>query len=201
MNKAEFLSSLRSRLAALPAEDVERSVDYYSEMIDDRIEDGMTEEEAVLEMGDPAKAAEDIIAETPLKTIVREKMRNRRAPSAGTVILLILGSPIWLPLLLTAAIMLLSFFIVLWALVLVAFVVAFALAASAVAVFIFAFKLGISGAALATVTSQLVSLIILLIIFRSGRSILKPSVLSHLSSALSISRSRTWPPFCLSSET
>ena len=39
--------------------------------------------------------------------------------------------------------------------------------------FIFTFGLGISGAALATVTSQLVSLIILLIIFRSGKSILK----------------------------
>lgn len=39
--------------------------------------------------------------------------------------------------------------------------------------FIFTFKMGIAGAALATVTSQLVSLIVLLIIFRSGRSILK----------------------------
>ena len=39
--------------------------------------------------------------------------------------------------------------------------------------FIFTFRMGIAGAALATVTSQLVSLIVLLIIFRSGRSILK----------------------------
>ena len=39
--------------------------------------------------------------------------------------------------------------------------------------FIFTLGLGITGAALATVTSQLVSLIILLIIFRSGRSIIK----------------------------
>lgn len=39
--------------------------------------------------------------------------------------------------------------------------------------FIFTFKLGIAGAALATVTSQAVSLIVLLIIFRSGKSIIK----------------------------
>lgn len=39
--------------------------------------------------------------------------------------------------------------------------------------FIFTFGLGITGAALATVTSQLVSLIILLVIFQSGRSIIK----------------------------
>ena len=39
--------------------------------------------------------------------------------------------------------------------------------------FIFALKLGISGAALATVISQTVSLLILLFMFRSGRSILK----------------------------
>lgn len=145
MNKAEFLSSLRSALSALPAEDVQKSIDYYSEMIDDRIEDGMSEDEAVSEMGDPGKVANDIIAETPLKTIVKEKIRKRRAPSAGTVVLLILGSPIWLPLLIVAAIMLLSFFIVLWALVVIVFVVALALAAASVGVIILAFKLLFSG--------------------------------------------------------
>ena len=39
--------------------------------------------------------------------------------------------------------------------------------------FIYTFKMGISGAALATVISQGVSLVILLLIFRSGKSILK----------------------------
>ena len=51
MNKAEFLAALRERLSGLPEEDFNRSVDYYTEMIDDRVEDGMSEEEAVACLG------------------------------------------------------------------------------------------------------------------------------------------------------
>lgn len=63
MTKAEFLSALRSRLAGLPQGDVERSVDFYSEMIDDRIEDGMSEREAVANMGDLTRIADQIMSQ------------------------------------------------------------------------------------------------------------------------------------------
>ena len=43
MTKQEFLRELWNRLTELPQEDVEKSLDYYSEMIDDRVEDGLTE--------------------------------------------------------------------------------------------------------------------------------------------------------------
>lgn len=43
MTKGEFLHELRERLAALPEEDIDRTVYYYSEMIDDMTEDGKTE--------------------------------------------------------------------------------------------------------------------------------------------------------------
>ena len=36
MNKQEYLESIRSRISAMPADDVNRFMDYYSEMIDDR---------------------------------------------------------------------------------------------------------------------------------------------------------------------
>ena len=45
MNKQEYLEWIRSRISAMPADDVNRFMDYYSEMIDDRVEDGLSEEE------------------------------------------------------------------------------------------------------------------------------------------------------------
>ena len=47
MNKEEFLSELRTKLSGLPQEDIEERISFYSEMIDDRMEDGISEEEAV----------------------------------------------------------------------------------------------------------------------------------------------------------
>jgi len=51
MNKNEFLATLRERLNGLPEEDIIKSIDFYGEMLDDRIEDGMSEEEAVSDLG------------------------------------------------------------------------------------------------------------------------------------------------------
>ena len=39
MKKNEFLAELRGRLAGLSEADLNRSLDYYAEMIDDRMED------------------------------------------------------------------------------------------------------------------------------------------------------------------
>ena len=51
MSKTEFIEQLRSALNGLSEEDLKKSVDYYEEMIDDRIEDGIPEEEAVSGLG------------------------------------------------------------------------------------------------------------------------------------------------------
>ena len=40
MNKQEYLSAIRVRIPKMPTEDMERFIAYYSEMIDDRMEDG-----------------------------------------------------------------------------------------------------------------------------------------------------------------
>ena len=47
MRKTEFLERLRAALNALPEEEAKKTIAYYAEMIDDRIEDGMSEEEAI----------------------------------------------------------------------------------------------------------------------------------------------------------
>lgn len=60
MTKSEFLDELCRALRFCPsAEEVQRTVNFYSEAIDDRMEDGMSEEEAVAAMG----SIEDIVRE------------------------------------------------------------------------------------------------------------------------------------------
>ena len=47
MQKQAFLDALRSQLAGLPEAEINERLNFYSEMIDDRMEEGLTEEEAV----------------------------------------------------------------------------------------------------------------------------------------------------------
>ncbi len=61
MSKNEFLDRLCQGLRFnTSAEEIQRTVMFYSEAIDDRMEDGMTEEEAVADMGDVEKIIGEI---------------------------------------------------------------------------------------------------------------------------------------------
>ena len=57
MTKQEFLDRLRRSLAGLPLEDAEERLAFYDEMIDDRMEEGLAEEEAVSSFGTPEEIA------------------------------------------------------------------------------------------------------------------------------------------------
>ncbi len=94
MNKQEYLESIRSRISAMPADDVNRFMDYYSEMIDDRVEDGLSEEEAVADMGSPDAAVEQILEDMPLTKLVKEKIKPKHELKAWEVVLIVLGSPV-----------------------------------------------------------------------------------------------------------
>ena len=116
MNKQEYLAQLRAALACLPEGEIEESVGFYAEMIDDRVADGMTEEEAVAQLDDPKAAARAIIADLPVvpRTVVLTKQRNR----ALYWTLVILGSPLWLTLLLAAGMLVLAGLLTIWCLIL-----------------------------------------------------------------------------------
>ena len=125
MNKAEFTQQLQTSLIGLSQEDINRSVDYYTEMIDDRVEDGMTEEDAVAALGSIAEIRSKILEEVPITKIVKEKITPKRSFSAGEIILLVLGFPLWLPLLLTAIIVGLVLYMTFWIIILSLYVVDF----------------------------------------------------------------------------
>lgn len=117
MTKQEFLAELERSLAGLPQEDIRERLSFYSEMIDDRIEEGKTEEAAVAEVGGIDEIVTQILADYPLAKIVRDKVKPQRSLKAWEIVLIILGFPVWLPLLIAAFAILLSVYIVIWSLV------------------------------------------------------------------------------------
>ena len=132
MNKQEFLEKIRNQLAGLSEDDIKKSIDYYTEMIEDRMEEGLTEEEAVKAMGKPEEVASQILMDTPFSKLVKVKVKPKKSLSILSIILIVLGSPVWLPLVAAFFIIILSVYIVLWSFVLVFYSVVLSLAAGGV---------------------------------------------------------------------
>lgn len=65
MDKKAFLETLDRQASALSPQERARLAEYYSEMIDDRIEEGIDEEEAVAALGDPAALARELSQGAP----------------------------------------------------------------------------------------------------------------------------------------
>ncbi len=152
MNKQEFLSALSDKLSVLSEEDKEKSIEYYSEMIDDRVEDGLSEEEAVEALGSVDEISSRILLDTPLPKLLKAKVKPKKGLRAWEIILLILGAPLWLSLILAALSVVLAVYIVIWTVALVLYTVVFALAVSAAACiigsFVMLFANGLAGFAL-----------------------------------------------------
>ena len=117
MSKQEFLAQLRKGLAGLPQDDIEGRLTFYSEIIEDRKEDGLTEEDAVLAIGSVEEIVAQTIAEIPLAKIAKERIKPKRRLRTGEIVLLAVGSPIWLSLGIAAFAVILSLYLVLWSLI------------------------------------------------------------------------------------
>ncbi len=131
MTKAQFLERLRTALHGLSDNDILGSLDFCAEMIDDRMEAGVAEAEAVAALGAPEDIAREIILDMPLPKIIKTKYKKRSAWRAWEIVLLVLGAPVWLPLLLTVAALLLTVYAILWTMVACLWSVDAALAAGA----------------------------------------------------------------------
>jgi len=118
MRKQAFLDQLRGRLGGIPQSELNERLSFYSEMIDDRIEEGLSEEEAILAVGSVEEIAEQIISDIPLSKIAKERIKPKRQIKAWEIVLLILGAPVWLPLIAAAFIVILAVYVVLWSLIL-----------------------------------------------------------------------------------
>ena len=149
MLKQEFLDALRNSLSGLPQADIEERLTFYGEMIDDRIEEGRSEEAAVAEIGPVDEVVRQIVAETPLTRLVKEKIKPKRRMRAWEIVLLILGFPLWFPLLVAAGAVVLALYVTLWSLVIALWAIEVAFIVSAVALLCGAVVFFVSGHGLA----------------------------------------------------
>ena len=103
MTRDAFFREFSVRLGYIPRADYERSAQYYDEMIDDRMEDGMAEEEAVAAIGSMEDIVNTVLYDLNLPTLIKTQIKDSKAKSSNKkvwMILAVAGFPIWLPLLL-----------------------------------------------------------------------------------------------------
>ena len=131
MSRQDFINELRAKLSDLQNLELEDRLSFYNEMIDDRIEEGLTEEAAVAEIGSVELVAarireelsstvcevsieieEDADGDVELgteKNIAKKKVASR--------IIFWAGSPIWLALAVALPAVVLALYVSLWAVV------------------------------------------------------------------------------------
>lgn len=134
MTKISFLLLLHDKLEGFPPEEVEERLNFYSEMIEDRMEEGLSEEDAVAAVGTIDEIAAQIESEITSGKPRKEKLKPKRRMKAWEIVLLAVGSPIWLSLLIAAFAVLLSLYLSLWAVIVSLWAVFGALVGSALGV-------------------------------------------------------------------
>lgn len=117
MRKQDFIKELRLNLSFLPKEEIEDRISFYSELTDDKIEEGVKEEDAIKSIGSIDEIINQIIDEMPLSKIAKDKIKPKRKLSGLEIALIIVGSPIWLSLLLSLIAVLFSLYIIGWSIV------------------------------------------------------------------------------------
>ena len=110
MNQYLFEDWLRNRLDDLPPEELDRVVAFYLDAIAARMEDGMTEEEAIHDLGEPESLLAGIRASlpeyvtyTPARQIRQKTMSRRRWVAAGLVAAALVVALLVAPLVFNAA--------------------------------------------------------------------------------------------------
>lgn len=109
MTKQEFIERLKNELKNESYETVCQTLTYYEEMIDDLVEDGIDEKEAVSKLG----SMNEILANINGQEVIEIK-KMKKSTSITISVLLILGFPLWGALAAAAAMLLLSMFLVIW---------------------------------------------------------------------------------------
>ena len=135
MNKQEFLNALQDRLRTLQKrgilseQEVAERLNFYGEMVDDRMDEGLSEEEAVAAIGSvediAAQLEEELSATKPTRdgepardgSAAEKPTKTKRPLKAWEIVLLALGSPLWITLLAAAFVVLVAVYAVLWSLI------------------------------------------------------------------------------------
>ena len=131
MLKTEFLDLLRARLSSLSPQEIEERLTFYSEMIDDRMEEGLSEEDAVSAVGEIDEVVEQILADASIDVQEEPRKTNdKRKRRSWEIVLLVLGSPIWASLAIAVGAVVFAVYVSVWSLLIALWSVFVALAGS-----------------------------------------------------------------------
>lgn len=123
MTRNEFISSLSARLHSIPEAEKNKALDWYSELICDRMEE-MPEADAVSGIGSVDEIADEILSQyrqntTAVHSSDGTEPQSRRSPDKGVNTALVIFaaavlSPIWLPLLIVGLSLALVAVVLVW---------------------------------------------------------------------------------------
>lgn len=117
MRKQEFIDILETKLSGLPKSDLKDRIIFYSELIDDYIENGLTEDEAVLKIGNVDDIVNEILQDTSLFKLAKEKFKPKNKLNRWLLMLICVGSPIWFSLLAAGLSVILVLYVSLWSVI------------------------------------------------------------------------------------
>ena len=131
MNRKQFLRRIKREFRGVPQNEIKALSEYFDESISERMDRGMSEAEAVAALGSPEEAASRIIEEMPVE--FRKNVKKESGFIRGAKItMIVLGSPVWLSVLIAVFAVLLALAAVYVSTVITLFVAAAATAISAV---------------------------------------------------------------------
>lgn len=111
MTKNEFISRLEKKLRKLPESERRERLNFYCEMIEDKIEEGLSESAAVQSVG-----TVDAIAGEICEHIRADRPQKEKRPlRAWEIVMLVIGSPVWGSILITLASVIFSVLVTVWA--------------------------------------------------------------------------------------
>lgn len=123
MTRNEFITSLSARLQGIPGTERQKALDWYSELICDRMEE-MPEADAVSGIGSVDEIADEILSQyrqntTAVHSSGGTEPQSRRSPDKGVNTALVIFaavvlSPIWLPLLIVGLSLALVAVVLVW---------------------------------------------------------------------------------------
>ena len=100
MTRNEWIAELRGLLErrGVPASEVADALEYYAEAIDDRVEQGFSEQQALKEIGSPAQACDAVAETVPVAKRAVAAATATRERKALVGVLLLVGAVFWVPL-------------------------------------------------------------------------------------------------------
>ena len=109
MNKEDFLNTLQELIPNIPKSEQARTLVYYDEIINDYIDDGLTEFDAVEKLGDLQVIANGIISDYVTENNIpldeKQTKPNTHTSNKALIIILAISAVVWVPLLLAFGVM------------------------------------------------------------------------------------------------